>query len=312
MNSPADLGALQTRSTPEYPALDSDGQRLSWIIVGLLSLGLLYSFWNTFDYIRGFWKYPQYSHGWLIPVFAAVLLWLRRDSFRKVPNWHRWVGVAILGFGILMRVAGAVTTTYALDNLSFIPCFIGVFVMVGGLPTLRWAAPAIAFLVFMLPLPRLLQEGLTRPLQRLASICSSYLLVTLGVDAFREGNQIRFGFTEEAMNVAEQCSGLRMLTIFSGLAVALALLSHTRPWWERALIVVSALPIAFIVNVIRITLTGLLFNLGVDSPLMHTVFHDAPGLIMMPIAIGLLYLEFKILSNIVIDVDQETAPVHFG
>ena len=223
--------------------------------------------------------------------------------------WHRYVGLGILAAGIVMRVLATRATQYSFDNWSLIPTTIGVFVMVGGLPTLRWAAPSIVFLVFMMPIPK--EKDLTIPLQQLSSMLSSYLLVTLGVDAFRNGTQITFGFNEEAMNVAEQCSGLRMLTIFSGLSVALALILRNRPWWERLLIVFSALPIAVIANVVRITLTGLLFNMGVESPLLHTVFHDAPGVIMMPIALGLLYLEFKILSNIVIEEDTAAAPVQF-
>lgn len=309
MAAPINVNALNTHAKHEYPALDESGQRNSWIILGLLAVALFYSYWQTLARIRGYWEFPQYSHGWLIPVFAAVILWLRRDSFRQVPMWHRYVGLGILAAGILMRVVATRATQYSFDAWSLFPSYIGIFVMVGGLPTLRWAAPSVLFLFFMMPIPK--EKALTMPLQQLASMLSSYLLVTLGVDAFRNGTQITFGFSEEAMNVAEQCSGLRMLTIFSGLAVALALLSRTRPWWERILIVLSALPIAVIANVIRITLTGLLFNMGVDSPLLHTVFHDAPGLIMMPIAIGLLYLEFKILSNIVIEEDTATAPVQF-
>jgi exosortase len=309
MAAPINVDALNTHATQEYPVLDEKGQRNSWVAMALLTAVLMYSYWPTIVYIRGFWEFPQYSHGWLIPVFAGVLLWLRRDKFRAVPMWHRYVGLAILAAGIVMRVVATRATQYSFDNWSLIICGIGLFVMVGGLPTLRWAAPSVAFLVFMMPIPK--EKTLTIPLQQLASMLSSYLLVTLGVDAFRDGTQITFGFSEEAMNVAEQCSGLRMLTIFSGLAVALALLSRNRPWWERVLIVLSALPIAVISNVIRITLTGLLFNLGVDSPLLHTVFHDAPGLIMMPIAIGLLYLEFKILSNLVIEEEATTAPVQF-
>ena len=311
MTGSFNFNALDAETKHEYPALDDHGQKIAWIAVGLMTAALTYSYWNTLTYIAGFWDQPQYSAGYFIPIFAAALLWIRRDTFRDVPMWHRWVGLGILTLGIVMRVLGARATQYAIDNVSIIPCLIGVFVMVGGLPTLRWAAPSAAFLIFMMPWPRALQESITMPLQRLAAIASNYLLVTLGVDSFRNGNTISFGLDEKAMNVAEQCSGLRMLTMFAGLAVALALLSRTRPWWERALIVVSALPIALAVNVVRITLTGVLFNLHLDDfPLVHKVFHDAPGIIMMPLAIGFLYLEAKILSNLVID-DDHASPVEF-
>lgn len=311
MTGSFNFNALDAETKHEYPPLDERGQKIAWGVVGVMTLGLIYSYWNTLIYISNFWDEPQYSAGYFIPIFAAALLWIRRDTFRDVPVWQRWVGLGILTLGIIMRVVGTRATQYAIDNLSMIPCLIGIFVMVGGLPTLRWAAPSAAFLVFMMPWPRAVQQSITMPLQRLAAIASNYLLVTFGVDSFREGNNISFGLDEKAMNVAEQCSGLRMLTMFGGLAVALALLSRTRPWWERGLIVLSALPIALATNVVRITLTGLLFNLHLDEiPLIHKIFHDAPGIIMMPLAIGFLYLVSKILSNLVIEEDH-SAPLEF-
>ncbi len=312
MTGSLNFNALDAETKHELPPLDDQGQNISWAILVAMVGAVIAAYWNTLTYIAGFWEQPQYSAGYFIPAFAAVLLWIRRDKFRDVPVWHRWVGLGILTLGIVVRVLGTRATQYAIDNLSIIPCLIGVFVMVGGLPTLRWAAPSAAFLIFMMPWPRELQGRVALPLQKLAAMASNYLLVTLGVNSFRDGNTISFGLDQEAMDVAAQCSGLRMLTMFLGMSVALALLSRSRPWWERGLIVISALPIALAVNVIRITITGLLFSLNIDdNPLVHKIFHDFPGLIMMPLAIGFLYLEAKILSSIVIDDDHAT-PTEFG
>ena len=101
-----------------------------------------------------------------------------------------------------------------------------------------------------------------------------------------------------------------MLTIFTGLAVAMALISSDRPWWERLIVVLSAIPIAVLVNVVRITITGLLFSTGVEIPFIKTQFHNVPGWIMMPLAIGFLYLELQVLSRLVIDVPTtESTPI---
>ena len=304
----------------EYPVLGQSEQSTCWIMIIALVGSLIYAYWNMIAGEGGqsllfTWSMDQYSHGWLIPLFAVALIWMRREPFRDVPMSHRWIGVGLIAFGIALRIFGTISVVFTFNNLSLIPCILGIFVMVGGLPVLRWAGPAIVFLIFMFPLPRVLHDGITRPLQTLGSMCSSYALVTLGVNAVREGNNIFLGLSEEAMNVADQCSGLRMLTIFSGLACALALLSRDRPWWERVLIVLSAVPIALASNVIRITLTGLLFNVDLSSlgageqvlGLIKRFFHDFPGWIMMLIGLGLLYLEMAILSNIVIDVPEEAA-----
>ncbi len=295
---------------PEYAILDDDKQRSCWLAIGVL-LGLLtYAYWNTLARVAPNWSSPQYSHGWLIPLFAAGLLWMRREPFREVPMWHRWVGVGIVFVSVALRSVGAMNVIFSFDNFSFVPCIIGLFVIVGGLPTLRWAGPAIAFLVFMYPLPRFLEERVMYPLQSLATLFSVFLLRMSGVYAFREGNTIQLA--ERQMGVVEQCSGLRMLTIFAALSFALALIMRSRPWWERVIIVMSAFPIAIAVNVIRITVIALLYNLNVNSDMADVVFHDFGGWIMMPLALGLLLLETQILRHLVVEEEKDVGAWQLG
>ncbi len=114
---------------------------------------------------------------------------------------------------------------------------------------------------------------------------------------------------EVQLGVVEACSGLRMLTIFVALAVAITLVTD-RPWWERIVTIVSAVPIALAVNIVRITVTGIL-HLTAGPELAEMVFHDLAGWFMMPMALGLLYIEFQILSHLVIEEDQ-TGPMQIG
>lgn len=296
-------------ATEKYIELPEDKQKICWGTIVVLTALLILSYLDSFERISYSWSTPQYSHGYLIPLFAIALLAMRRKLFVQVPTWHRWVGCAIVAAGIAMRLVGGVTVTFSLDNMSFIPCVLGIFVMVGGLPSFKWAGPAVAFLFFMYPFPRAVEDMVMRPMQKLATMASNYVLITLGVDCYREGNVINLVSRDMPLNVAEQCSGLRMLTIFTALAVAMALIFTDRTWWERALIVISAIPIAIGVNVFRITLTGVLYNLNVNTDLADKVFHDLAGWIMMPLALGLLYLEIHILGRLFVDTPQEAAPV---
>ena len=94
-----------------------------------------------------------------------------------------------------------------------------------------------------------------------------------------------------------------MLTIFIALSSAIAMILTQRPIWERFILVVSAVPIAILVNVFRITITGVLYSFNVDSELVNHIFHDWAGYLMMPMALGLLFLEMQILQRIVIESD---------
>jgi len=112
---------------------------------------------------------------------------------------------------------------------TMVPALLGVFLLAGGWGTFRWAWAPVAFLIFMYPCRTRRPAYLLGPLQTLATMVSTYALQTLGLDAYREGNQIVLG--DMHLGVVDACSGLRMLTIFVALSVALALVGE-REWWE--------------------------------------------------------------------------------
>lgn len=287
----------------KFNADDERYQMFAWIGIGVFIVVLIFAYANSFERVLREWKTPEYSHGYLIPAFAAALLWLRRELFdRDFPNWERWVGVGVLALGILIRVYAARTVRPIIDDASFIPCVLGVFIMVGGLRVVRWAGPPICFLAFMYPMPGVLRDNILRPLQSVATKFSVYAMQTLGVETYADGNVIHLEKME--MNVVDACSGLRMLTILLALAVAMVMVLSNRPWWERLAVLLSAGPVALLVNVIRITITGLMYNMNVSSEIANKFFHDFAGYIMMPMALGLLYLEVTILSKLVIETDD--------
>jgi exosortase len=272
----------------------------------LVSL-LLVFYWNTLVVLSTVWNQPEYSHGWLVPLFALVLLWLRREPIEDPTPTARWSGVGLLAAGLAVRLAGAYIGYPYIEMISVLPCLCGIFLLVGGWPLLRWSGPALGFLVFMYPLPAVMVRTLLDPLQRVATICSTFALQTLGVAAHRSGNHIILG--ELRLGVVDACSGLRMSTIFLALAVAITLVT-SRPWWERITIILSAVPIALLVNIIRITVTGVL-HITVGTEIADKVFHDLAGWIMMPMAMGFLFLELQVLANLFIE-DDRTDPAPIG
>ncbi len=281
--------------------VDTADQRNQWILLGVLCGVLVFVYWNTLTIAAGNWNSPQYSHGYLVPLFAAILLWFRREPLEEPDVSARWAGVGLLSAGLLMRLAAASVHMVIPDMVSFLPSLAGVFLLVGGWSTVRWAFPVVAFLFFMFPLPDVLERGLLTPLQEFATICSNFLLQTLGMSAYREGNRILLGDLQ--MGVVDACSGLRMLTIFMALACAISLVT-VRPWWEKLIIILSSLPIALFVNIIRITVTGILHR-TVGSEIANAVFHDLAGWVMMPMALGLLYLELQMMSLLLIDDEED-------
>ena len=279
-------------------------QRLAWLVIGILMTLLIYSYWPGLLNAKSSWDNPQYSHGWIVPLFAAGLLFWWRQPVQPVPLSARLAGMGLLVGSFALRLWCASYRIVTIDMYTFVPALAGVFLLAGGWKMFRWAWAPIAFLIFMYPLPDEATRYLLGPLQTLATMVSTFALQTMGFDAYREGNQIILG--DRHLNVVDACSGLRMLTIFVALSVALVLPGN-REWWENAVVIASAVPIALIVNSIRITVTGVMYT--IDAELADKIFHDWAGYFMMPLALGMLFFEQQLLSWLVVAEDAAPAVV---
>jgi exosortase len=270
---------------------------------------LAWAFWTTLVELAQTWNSnPQYSHGFLVPAFAAFLLYLRRDQIdpegMRRGAWFRLLGAGLLLLGVAVRLAGTWWFYVSADPISLLPCLAGVVLLVGGRAAWRWAWPAVLFLAFMIPLPFRVASALSGPLQRLATVTSTYVMQTLGLPALAEGNVILLN--EHQIGIVEACSGLRMLVVFFALSTAMVLVVR-RHWLDRVLILASAVPIALVSNIGRVTGTGVMYEMGYSEMANH-FFHDAAGWLMMPMALGMLWAELWLLSHLFLDAPATRVP----
>lgn len=266
----------------------------------LIVIVLIAAYWQSMGMLTRFWQTPDYSHGYLVPAFAALLLWIRRDMLVLDRTRSSWWGALLIVLSAAFYLAAEVLGIKLIGAFSLLPCLAGIVLLIGGWPMLRWSWPAIVFLGFMIPLPVSLESAATQPLRRIGTIASTYILQTLGLRAVAEGNIITL--SEYEIGVAEACSGLRMLMTSGALAFGLAFIIK-RPVWERVVIVLSAVPIALATNVLRIVMTGLCYEFF-NKEVAELVFHDVAGWLMMPMAVGLLWVEMVILSRLIIEPKQ--------
>ncbi len=285
----------------------------SWQLGSLAAMlaVVVWAYWPTLLLLFSKWENdPQYAHGYLVPVFALVLLFVRRSQYHPSFPSTSWTGLGALAAGLGLFLSGAYFYLEWFQHLSVVPVAFGICLLAGGVAAVRWAWPSLLSLSFMLPLPYSLEVALRDPLRRVGTVASTYIMQTVGLPAFAEGNIINVGDVQ--IGVVEACSGLSMLMVFFALSTAVAMLSE-RPIWERLLIVISAVPIAIISNVVRITVTAglhvglhdrVVFGMS-GTDLADRVFHDWAGWLMMPLALALLWLELWILSHLfIIEEDQ--------
>ena len=224
------------------------------MMLGGLVLLLVVAYWDMFSLTSAAWSEGLYSHGWIVPLFALWLDVAALGAVRSGAHAGALDGTGTAGRWPVLRFVAAWYGSPPVDRLSFLPAIFGVFMLVGGLNIIRWAWPGLGFLVFMFPLPNVFENVILLRLQTLASICSTFVLQTLGVAAFRSGQlhqHSRHGLDSSPTRAAA-CEWSRFLC---ALAVAMVFLIE-RPWWDKFVILLSAIPIALVVNIIRITVTG--------------------------------------------------------
>jgi exosortase len=282
--------------------LSHDEQQTAWIVFGVLVLLVTLGYINMLIYSAHFWADGLYSHGYIIPVFAAGLFWMRRQQLTQVPDMERWIGVAMLFVSLLVRLYASYYDYNPLDRVTYIGCLLGICQMIGGFKMLLWAGPPMAFLFFMFPLPSRIENTVLMKLQNIAAVCSTWVLQLLGFPALRDGNRIMID--QIPLEVAEACSGLRMGTIFGAMSVALAMIID-RPWWDRLTILVFAIPVALVTNMIRIVATAVLYAAFPENDAVRHYVHNWAGLAMMPIALGLLWLELAILNSLTVPMESD-------
>lgn len=237
----------------------------------------------------------NYSHGFLVPLIA---LYFADQAARRGPVPVRggvWLGSIMLVLSMLVCLVRIALPIDFLGQLAFILGLAGLFGLIFGSQALKRYGFALAFLLFMVPLPVALYSRLASPLQLLASRVASTVMNATGVPVLREGNRMTLPGGLQLF-VAEACSGMRQLTGFLALTTAVAYLS-TRPLWYRGVIVASGIPIALTANITRIVLTGYIMHFGNPEYALGT-FHTVEGLLMMGFGLLLLQLALWVLDRL--------------
>ncbi|MFZ5831774.1 MAG: exosortase/archaeosortase family protein [Planctomycetota bacterium] len=278
---------------------------VGWVIAGAIFFAVFYS---AFVRLVGVWSSEEdYQHGFFVPVFSAFLLWHRRamlaDGFDEGGYIWALPCFAISG---LLRGASVWFNVQVFDEYAIIPALAGLAFFMGGWGGIRWAWPAVAFLFFMVPLPHGVSDVLAQQLRSIAAVLSTFVIQTLGIPAVRHGNVIHL--TQVPLEVEDACSGLRMLMLFFAICIGGAFV-HRGPLWEKIVLVASAIPIAIIANVVRISVTAIQREYY-PNEWLDKVMHDWAGLAMPLIALGLLWLEYTLLQRLFPSIPEDR-PITF-
>lgn len=283
--------------------LDGDRMRntgLRFVAVMLVLLAVTaWSYWPTMASLFKEWqRNDDYSAGQLVPLVAVFLLWRDRKALGKCllrPCWF-W-GMALLLFAQAARAYGLLFMFESAERYSLVLTAAGLVLIVAGWQVFQRVKWILLFLFLMIPFPGRIHNMISGPLQRMATTGSVFLLEAVGIRVSQQGNVVTLN-GNLPLAVAEACSGLRMLTAFIIVAAFIACMVH-RSRFQKAVLLLSSVPVAVLCNIVRISVTAVLMVL-VNADVAQKFFHDFAGLVMMPTAVVLMFAEIWLMDKLII------------
>ncbi len=286
------------------------------VMVGVLAaafLGLFYR-WFLKQHQHSWHALEDWGHAYVIPLISGYLIWRHREDLAKLRASVFWPGLAPFALGIVTYFAGVITIrNHMIQGFAIVLALFGLTLLLAGPRFMRYLFIPIGYLVFSVTVSEQIMLAITFKLQLIASKGGYLLLSILGQglgmwDWFSvtiDGNRldILYRGTLIPMNVAEACSGMRMVVAFLALSVAVALIA-CRQWWQRVLLMLLAAPVAILMNVVRVTVLGLV-SLA-DPNLASGDAHTVIGTILLFPSL-LLYLGIVWVLNRVIESPEEEA-----
>ncbi len=244
--------------------------------------------------VTDWYELPDFSHGFLIPFFVVFLVWNRRDGIRSVRLTQSWAGLLLVVLALFVLATGVLGADLFLSRLSFVLLIAGLVWTLCGRDMLWHTKFMFCVLLLAIPLPALIFNQLTFPLQLLASRMASELLPLAGVPVLRDGNVIQLPAMQ--LEVAEACSGIRSLMSLFTIAIIYGYFLE-KTTWRRTVLALASIPIAVAANVFRIFGTGLCVQYWNPDKAVG-FFHEFSGWLMFLMSLACLYLVHRTMCRV--------------
>lgn len=257
---------------------------MATIVYGGILQGLFYDWSND----------PNYSHGFLVPLISAYLIWQKKDTLSRLPLSPASSGLGLILFSLALLIGGLAAQEYYTQRTSLVFLLAGSVLFLCGWSWFRALWLPLGFLLFMVPLPYIVYDAVAFPLKLFVAKFSVSALKLMHVIVLREGNIIMFPNT--VLEVADACSGLRSLMSLLALGVALAVLSQKRRGAMLVLVLLTV-PIAIATNMFRVIVTGFLAQYY-GSAAAEGFFHEFAGMGVFVLAMVMLFVCSGLLRKI--------------
>jgi len=237
----------------------------------------------------------DYSHGFLVPLLSAYLIWQRRDKLRQVPRRPSFWGLVVVITAIGLLFLGSLGAELFLARFSLLCTICGLIVYFCGGAVLRAMAFPMAFLLFAIPIPVVVYNEIVFPLQFIASKFATSTLEALNLfPIMREGNVLIL--PGMSLEVVEACSGIRSLMSLLALAAGFGYVVE-RSVIARWILFLAMVPLAIISNGTRVMITAIMANyLGPQAA--EGFMHEFSGWVIFVVATVLFLGFYSLMTKI--------------
>ncbi len=273
------------------PASRLSRSYLLWTKAGVVAALIAALFWDVLaDMAHDWWTEPALSQGLLIPPLALYIAWLYRRETFNISASTDVRGLLLCALACFLYIFGRLASEFFMTRISFVVLLTGLVWTFWGMKRLRTLAFPLLLLATMVPLPVLVYNSVAAPLQLFASDVAARTAQALGISVFRDGNIIQLA--NVSLGVAEACSGLNSLSALIVGSMLFGFLICSSPV-SRILLVASAIPLAIIVNVLRVAGTAVLADY--DEEFAMGFYHSFSGWLVFVAGAAVLYLLAKLL-----------------
>lgn len=260
--------------------------------IGILALLTIVLFGPVLIELFDVWSNNEdYSHGFFVIPISLYIAWGKRDEILNGHLKPSWVGLPLLICGAMGYAVALLVRFHTLTYVSMMTIIVGVLLFFGGWRLIKILILPIFFLLFMFPIPTAYYILITNPLKLMITKISMSLIYLLGIPVYREGNILYLATT--SLEVAEACSGIRSLYSYLMLGCLFAYMSDRR--LSKIILLISTIPLAILVNIIRVTGTGILANYY-GSSVAQGFFHEFTGFVLFGVGLTVLFLEYYLLE----------------
>jgi exosortase len=244
--------------------------------------------------VAQWWSDPDYNHAFFVPLFSGYLLWRNRNRWLEAEIKPSNLGLLVMLGAIGLLLVGSLGAELFTSRFSLLLLLAGMILFLAGWEYLSAVFFPLSFLIFMIPLPAVLYNQITFPLQLIASRCATSLLDLVHVPVLRDGNILVL--SNFSLEVVEACSGIRSLMSLVCLAVIYGYLVEPR-LWVRVALVVLMVPSAIVSNAIRIMGAGMMAH-RFGAVAAEGFLHEFSGWVIFLVSLILLVGLHGILRHI--------------